>query len=198
MSKRAIRLPSPAMVVALVALFVALAGSGYAAAKLNGKKIKNRTVTGKKLKRNTVGGTEINESRLVLPDQAAVGRSGAGQCNPGPGGAFSSCAVISLPLPHSGRVLVVATTDWFTVGGGGSQGACAIQVDGAQLANTTVNPGEAGVDQTTNLAASNTSTTGVTGPLAAGTHTLSLNCSEVGGSIEYLNSRISAVVLGSS
>ena len=43
--RRALRSrPSPAMVVALLALFVALGGSGYAAVQLNGKTIKNGTI----------------------------------------------------------------------------------------------------------------------------------------------------------
>jgi hypothetical protein len=56
--------PSPAMVVALVALFVALGGTGYAAVQLNGKNLKGRSVAGVKLKRNTLTGAEIRESRL--------------------------------------------------------------------------------------------------------------------------------------
>jgi hypothetical protein len=53
-----------ANVMATVAVFVALGGTGYAAAKLNGKTIKHRTVPGKALKRNTVTGTEVKESKL--------------------------------------------------------------------------------------------------------------------------------------
>jgi hypothetical protein len=66
--------PSPALVVSLIALFVALGGSGYAAVKLNGKslkngsvagkKLKNRSIAGKKLKNNTVTGRHIKESTL--------------------------------------------------------------------------------------------------------------------------------------
>lgn len=56
--------PSPAMVVALVALFVALGGSGYAAVQLNGKNIKNRSIAGQKLKNNTLTARQIRESRL--------------------------------------------------------------------------------------------------------------------------------------
>ena len=56
--------PSPAVALALLALFAALAGSGYAAVKINGKNIKNRSIPGKKLKRNSVTGKEVNESRL--------------------------------------------------------------------------------------------------------------------------------------
>ena len=52
------------MVVALIALLVALAGSGYAAVTINGKNLKNRSVAGTKLMRNTVGGVEVNEAKL--------------------------------------------------------------------------------------------------------------------------------------
>jgi hypothetical protein len=52
------------MAVALLALFVALGGTGYAASKVNGRTIVNGSITGKKLKRNTLGGREIRESRL--------------------------------------------------------------------------------------------------------------------------------------
>src|SRR3954453_15146844 len=57
--------PSPAMVVALIALFVALGGSGYAAIS-----IKNGSLPGKKLKRNSVTGKQVKESTL-----ATVGRA---------------------------------------------------------------------------------------------------------------------------
>jgi hypothetical protein len=73
MPKRISR-PSPALVISLIALFVALGGTGYAAVKINGKNIKNKTIAGKKLKNktitggkvksNTLTGTQINESKL--------------------------------------------------------------------------------------------------------------------------------------
>ena len=52
MSRR--RLPSPAMVIACIALIAAIGGSAYAASKINGKNIKNNTVTGKQIKEKTV------------------------------------------------------------------------------------------------------------------------------------------------
>lgn len=58
------RKPAPATIIALVALFVALGGSGYAAVTISGTQIKNRSIAGKKLKKNTVTGTELNESKL--------------------------------------------------------------------------------------------------------------------------------------
>jgi hypothetical protein len=55
---------SPSMAVALLALFVALGGTGYAAAKINGRDIRNRSIPGTKLQRNTLSGAQIRESRL--------------------------------------------------------------------------------------------------------------------------------------
>lgn len=48
------KLPSPAMVVACLALVAAIGGSAYAASKINGKDIKSNTVTGKQIDESTV------------------------------------------------------------------------------------------------------------------------------------------------
>lgn len=63
------RVPSPAMVVACLALIVALGGTSYAAVRLPAnsvgtKQLKKGAVTGVKVKSNTLTGTQINESRL--------------------------------------------------------------------------------------------------------------------------------------
>jgi hypothetical protein len=50
---------SYANVTATLALFVALGGSGYAAAKIRGKDIAPRTITAKHLKRGTLTGKEL-------------------------------------------------------------------------------------------------------------------------------------------
>lgn len=68
--------PSPSMAVALLALFIALGGTGYAVKRINGKMITNRSITGTKLKKNTVRGTEIRESRLgEVPTAANADRA---------------------------------------------------------------------------------------------------------------------------
>ena len=79
MAFRVLRRPSPAMVVACVALIVALSGTGYAAIKLPAKsvgakqlktgavtniKLARRAVTGGKVARNTLTGTQIDEATL--------------------------------------------------------------------------------------------------------------------------------------
>jgi hypothetical protein len=65
--------PSPAMVVALIALFVALGGSAYALTitgrsivngSVTASDIKNYSLTGKDIKKDGVGGVTVKESRL--------------------------------------------------------------------------------------------------------------------------------------
>jgi hypothetical protein len=73
--------PSPAMVVACLALAVALSGVGYAAVKIprnsvGTNQLKADAVTGPKVKANTLGGADINEASLqglMKPGSAAGG-----------------------------------------------------------------------------------------------------------------------------
>lgn len=58
------RRPSPAMVVAVIALIVALAGSAYAAQTINGGAIKKQTIGGGKLKKDTLTGFQIKNNKL--------------------------------------------------------------------------------------------------------------------------------------
>ena len=56
------------MVVAMIALFVALAGTAYAAQTINGGAIKKQTIGGGKLKKKTLTGFQINTNKLgVVP-----------------------------------------------------------------------------------------------------------------------------------
>src|SRR4051794_38972061 len=64
MSKLWNRRPSPAMVVALIALFLALAGTAYAAQKINGNAIEKQTIGAGKLKKKTLTGFQINTAKL--------------------------------------------------------------------------------------------------------------------------------------
>ena len=82
MSRLARRLvPSPAMIVALVALFMAMGGSAYALVitgksirngTITGKDVKNRTLTGSKGKPDSWGGGAIKESTLSTVPSAAL------------------------------------------------------------------------------------------------------------------------------
>lgn len=55
---------SYANVMSTLAVFLAIAGGAYAAAKINGKTLKNQSVAGKKLKKNTITGKQVKESKL--------------------------------------------------------------------------------------------------------------------------------------
>jgi hypothetical protein len=68
MSKLKNRRPSAAMVVAVIALIVALAGTAYAAQTINGGAIQKQTIGGGKLKQKTLTGFQINTNKLgVVP-----------------------------------------------------------------------------------------------------------------------------------
>ena len=77
--------PSPAMVVAMMALFVALGGTSYAVAtgSIDAREVRNYTLTGKDMRKDGVGGITIKESRLgpvpvsdALTHSAVVGPLG--------------------------------------------------------------------------------------------------------------------------
>lgn len=67
---RSRRLPSPAIVVASVALLISLGGTSYAAVVLPAnsvgtKQLKRGAVSGSKVKPDTLTGVQINERQLV-------------------------------------------------------------------------------------------------------------------------------------
>lgn len=66
------RTPSPALVIALIALFAALGGTGVAATKyLSPKSVKKNSIPGDRLKSNTVTGKQVKESTLGKVPSAA-------------------------------------------------------------------------------------------------------------------------------
>ncbi len=58
------RRPSPALVVSLIALAVALGGTAYAAQSINGDLIKRQSISGSKLKKDTLTGYQVNNAKL--------------------------------------------------------------------------------------------------------------------------------------
>jgi hypothetical protein len=65
------------MVVALIALVVAMAGTGYAASKINGSSIRPHSVPGNRIKANGLGGKQIDESKLATVPQAKLSERAA-------------------------------------------------------------------------------------------------------------------------
>ena len=66
--------PSPAMVVAVIALFVSLGGSAYAALVITGKNIKNGTVTTKDIRNHSLSGTDVRRTARRRRDQGVHAR----------------------------------------------------------------------------------------------------------------------------
>jgi hypothetical protein len=80
--------PSPAIAISCLALAVALGGTGYAAVKLNGKQLVNRSVPGVKLKKDTLTKTEIKEASIA--SMTTVFDMRAGPFSPAPVGKFTT------------------------------------------------------------------------------------------------------------
>src|ERR1700748_1908548 len=62
------RRPSPALVVALLALFVALGGSASAAFIITGRNVKNGSLTGKDVKNGSLGSSDVKNHSLTSKD----------------------------------------------------------------------------------------------------------------------------------
>ncbi|HEV7769773.1 MAG TPA: hypothetical protein VGO66_03825 [Solirubrobacterales bacterium] len=91
------RRPSPAMIVAVISLVVALAGTAYAAQTINGGAIKKQTIGGGKLKKKTLTGFQINVNKLgVVPSAKRA--------------AHTYWAVVNNP-PGAGNAALARTSD---------------------------------------------------------------------------------------
>ena len=218
---------SPSMGVAILALFVALGGSAYAASKINGSAIKVRSIPGNRLKNATVTGTQVNASTLgTVPNATnATNATNAANANTLGGSSLASlnlgastvsgvtssscdpnttsfvdCGTVSLSLPRSEHVLLIANAEFDgDNSGAGYTGLCKLEVDGSAL-GADVQPGSStgtgvGYDS---LDEASASVNAVTGALAAGSHTFSLYCNRQGGSIEYPTTSVSALAFGTS
>lgn len=81
------RRPTYANVVASLALFVALGGTGYAAVTITGGNVKDSSLTGRDIRNNTIAGADVKNGSLLSKDfkagQLPAGATGA----PGAAGA---------------------------------------------------------------------------------------------------------------
>ena len=82
--------PIAALVISVLALFVALGGVGYAASMITGKDVKNSSLTGKDVKSSSLTGTDVKDESLTgddvaesslgtVPNASAVGGATLGQ-----------------------------------------------------------------------------------------------------------------------
>lgn len=200
--------PSPAMVVASLALLVALAGTGYAAIRLPANSVgtaqlKNGAVTAVKVKRGTLLNSDFKAGQLPRGARGFTGSPGppgpAGSPGPagppGPSNGFvfskagavgvgsSSATIASLSLP-AGNYLVSAKAVLLSAGPKGTTVTCKLVAGAAtDQASTRLGDGT-DVNQTQALIAPAALS-------AAGSATLS--CSTSGGTAEASQIAVAAV-----
>jgi hypothetical protein len=221
------RRPSAAFIISCLALFMAMGGVsyGFAAGSIDSKEIKNNDVRGKDVREATLNGSDvkgnslkggdIDESSLgkvplaASADNAAtVGGVGADALTIGrgstpndcePGGAPIKCATLTLDVPRPGRALVMVGGQWNSdeVAGTSVRGVCSILHNNLELSPATSEGTTS--DQTDNnqeqaIAAQPV----VTDVLQPGSHEFALACDDEVGDMDFTNTRIAAVLLGSS
>ena len=213
---------SPATVLAVIGIVLALGGSAVAATKLakdsvDSRSIRNETVRGFDIKDGTLTGSDVQDAGLSGSDlaggsvtgdqvdesslsdvgsaaQGGTGRYGfSGQCDP-TSTQFVPCSVVNLSLDHPGRVLVNATAMvQANQGTGGQYGVGECRI------GTTNGPIVASTSAV-KIAPNDVSyvtLTGVTDVFPAGTHSVGIDCHETqpGYPVRFPHARVTAVAL---
>jgi hypothetical protein len=143
MSKAWAKRPSPAMIVAMIALFAALGGSAYAAKKIGSNeikanaittgKIKKNAITTSKIKKEAVTGAKINETTLGPVPSATNATNAVNATN------WSRYVVIPITKASVGQTVQLYTNGPFTF-----YGRCGDAGGGETEAHTFVTTTEAG------------------------------------------------------
>ena len=198
-----------------------LTGSDVKNGKLGGADLAADSLGGGHIAPDSLGGADVNEASLgkvpaaaqadsassagnantvggVAADALTIGRSAfQGTCEPGV--TTVKCATLTLSLPRPGRVLLNTSGQWHSDDANGTsvRGVCRIMHNDANLTAATE---EGSLAQHTDghQAQALSSTTFVTSVLAPGDHEFSLACSDDVGDMDFTDTRISAVLLGSS
>ena len=116
------RRPSPALVISLIALFVALGGTGYAAIKLpansvGSKQLKKKAVTKAKIAPQSVDGTKVKDGSLrakdFAPQDLPKGQTGdAGRDGAAVAVRARSTGSVDTPGDHSDIAIPLTSNTW--------------------------------------------------------------------------------------
>jgi len=137
--------PSPAMVVALLALFVALAGTAWAAQSINGGAIKKQTIGAGKIKHKTLTGYQINLNKLgMVPSARRAAHTYWAVVNNPPGAGNAALARASdtgiTATEAGGAVAVIFPTNVSVCANVAGRDNAGTTVPGAGYAQTNVSP----------------------------------------------------------
>jgi hypothetical protein len=150
----------------------------------------------------TVGGASVDSLTIGRSTASTTGGGTSSSCDPN-SLVFIDCGNVPLTLPRSGRVLIVADAAYDGANTMGYRGDCELTVDGtrigASVANGTVSGAGAlagpGYNQNAQAA---TGMNAITDVLPAGAHTFALQCNQAGGTIEFPETYVSAVMIGTA
>jgi hypothetical protein len=186
--------PSPAMLVALLALFVAMGGSVYAANKISGKTIKKASLPGNRIKKNSLTGKQVKESTLgTVPKATNAGKLGG--LDPSGYKTASNYTQDTTDNPITGTVETIGSPIQITTEGtrrviatGAVHAVNGVSGTGVYLVCHITIDGTSGVDNTdyASPAGGFTVVDAAVSPLAsavvgAGAHTVTLLCDAAGG-----------------
>jgi hypothetical protein len=221
------RRPSPAMIVALAALVVALAGTAMAAPtaiksilnKKEKKQVKNISknqvnalAPGLSVKHaGTAGSADTAKRADVSSNTDAIGgvelkdivvaksADPGGQCDPSSTTPVD-CATVDLTLPHEGRVLLVGTGGQIAFSNAETAVDCLFRIDGNNSGGA-VRIGNQSAPAVTGVNArdfpNGFTTTIVTDPLTAGAHQFKLVCGEAHADAEVEAPQLTVALVGS-
>lgn len=176
-------------VTATLALVVALGtGGAYAAGEIGSSEIENNSIRSADLKnrkavaardvrRDGLTGNQIKERTLAADQFAPLAGDQSGVCDP-TDATFVECAAVTIDLESAGRLLLIASGDYFSEGGAASLN-CRLAIDGVNESSG-ASPGEAASDNSDLIATSGFTRTRVTGKLGRGSHDVALRCAEPG------------------
>jgi hypothetical protein len=213
MSRIAKQLSSPGMVIALLALIAAVAGTAVAG-QLAGKSALSKKE--KKQTRNIATGViqglapglsvkqAANADQVNGVSEAAITLSRSGSdpsCDPFSSGNFTDCVGVDLTLPRTARVLLVATGGQTSFAAPPTDGDCRLEVDdstGPVPGLNEISPGEITANTLNNERGNGFAYTAVTDVLGPSTHRFELSCDEDDADVEIDDSSITATMIGSA
>ena len=119
------RRPSPATVLSMIALFVALGGTSYAALSIGSAQVRNNSLTSSDIKNNTVKSADVRNGSLLLKDfKAGQLVSGA----PGPAGPAGLAGPVGPAGPAGAKGDTGATGAKGDKGDTGSPGVSGLEI----------------------------------------------------------------------